>query len=70
METIEEIWIPGHLGKLEIRVDKMTWGDASMHRVVIADMNAGGEPVYISPIMLEEEALELWHVMKSLYDQE
>lgn len=69
MDTIKEMWIPGHLGKLEFRVDKTGWDSAYTHRVVIASITNGGEPVYVSPGMMEEEALELWDVMASLYSK-
>ncbi len=69
--SIKDMWIPGRLGKLEIRVDKVTLMDDGLpfnfHRVVIASITNGGEPAYVSPNMKEEEALELWDVMCSLY---
>ena len=71
METeygLKEMWIPGNLGKLEFRVDKIHIEMGNIHRVVIASISDGGEPVYVSPSMKEEEALELWDVMASLYD--
>ena len=67
MTTIKEIWIPGNYGKLEFRVDKVNIDNTHIHRVVIASISDGGEPVYISPSMKEEEALKLWDVMASLY---
>ena len=73
METIKEMWIPGRLGKLEFRVDKTDIvGEVglTMHRVVIASITMGGEPAYVSPPMMEDDALKLWDVMASLYIEE
>ena len=70
IKTIKEMWIPGPLGKLEIRVDETGKVGAFTHRVVIASITNGGEPVYVSPAMMDTEALELWDVMCSLYSAE
>lgn len=68
--SIKDMWISGPLGKLEIRVDKTGWDGAFTHRVVVASITNGGEPVYVSPGMMDVEALELWDVMCSLYSAE
>jgi hypothetical protein len=70
METLKDIWVNDHLGKLEFRVDRVPVDGAVIHRVVIASMTMGGEPVYVSPSMFEDDAMELYNVLVSLYDKE
>jgi len=56
--------------KLEIRVDKrdvINEIGLIYHQVVIADISAGGEPIYKSPAMMEDDANELCNVLQTLY---
>jgi hypothetical protein len=66
-ENLKTIMSKGFMGKIEFRIDEYYWQEFTYYKVILASMQKGGEPIFVSSKMDLEEAETLVNVLETFY---
>ena len=66
-ENLKTKMSKGYMGKMEFRIDEYYWQEFKYYKVILASMQKGGEPIFVSSNMGLEEAETLLNVLHTFY---